>query len=132
MVVQVFLFFTILAVGKPGISPHLHLRNANECLHAWSEKMSSPSDCKLASDCKEEGASCVFSPLASHYICCRTSKDAVQPECPHRAAPPVLIVCDKNGSDQEEQCPSGHECVESVTDFEKYSGQSNSVCCQKL
>lgn len=41
-----------------------------------------------------------------------------------------IILCDKNVSGSvEDQCPYNFECVESVKDFSKYTGQSNFVCC---
>lgn len=41
-----------------------------------------------------------------------------------------IILCDRNVSGSiEEQCPYSFECVESVLNFTKYPGQSNSVCC---
>ncbi|CEF70391.1 Cysteine-rich repeat-containing protein [Strongyloides ratti] len=104
----------------------------NECYYAWNERIL-PSSCSRASDCSNPSADCIFSLQVNQHICCAPKENAIFPKCPTGMIIASIgnhnsILCE-NEHDSD-SCPSGYQCKESTTNFDKYEGQSNFVCCQ--
>uniref|UniRef100_A0AC35TRE7 CC domain-containing protein n=1 Tax=Rhabditophanes sp. KR3021 TaxID=114890 RepID=A0AC35TRE7_9BILA len=108
------------------------INSVNVCYYAWNERIT-PDSCSTASDCNSPVAECIFSLTANQHVCCAPKSNAVFPVCPVGMSIATLgkhnsILCD--GLNDKDSCPEGFSCKDSVTNFDKYEGQTNFVCCQ--